>query len=230
MVAALLFDFDGVIADSEALANSVLAEWVMALGLPTTRDQALDRYMGKRWAEAIAAIEQGIGRPVPERFADDLQRATLARFRTDLREVAGAAKFLKAFAVVPRCIASSSSAERLALCLDILGLADMFGPHVYSADLVLHGKPNPDIYLLAAERLDVAPSACVVIEDSPGGVRAGRAAGMTVIGLCAASHIRAGHGDRLREAGAHHIAASWADAAKIVAGLQAERGSTSAEL
>jgi beta-phosphoglucomutase-like phosphatase (HAD superfamily) len=209
-----------VIADSEALANSVLAEWVTALGLPTTPDQALDRYMGKRWAEAIAAIEEGVGRPVPACFADDLKSATLARFRTDLCEVSGTTKFLEAFAAVPRCIASSSSAERLASCLDILGLADMFGPHVYSADLVPHGKPHPDIYLLAAERLNMTPSACVVIEDSPGGVRAGRAAGMAVIGLCAASHIRAGHGDRLREAGAHHIAASWADAEKIVAGLQ----------
>lgn len=220
MVGALLFDFDGVIADSEALANTVLAEWVTTLGLPTTCDQALDRYMGKRWAEAIAAIEQAIGRPVPERFADDLKRATLARFRTDLCEVAGATKFLEAFAEVPRCIASSSSVERLALCLDIVGLADMFGTHVYSADLVARGKPAPDIYLLAAERLNVVSSACVVIEDSPGGVRAGRAAGMTVIGLCAGSHIRAGHGGRLREAGAHHVAASWADAEEIVAGLR----------
>jgi len=219
MAAALILDFDGVVADSEMLANAVLGEWVTRLGVPTTPDQALARYMGRCWAEVIAAIERAIGRPVPDTFAADLKAATLARFETDLREVAGASAFLDRCAGMPRAIASTSAPDRLASCLALLGLADAFGPHVYSADQVACGKPHPDIFLFAAGRLGVAPSACIVIEDSAGGVRAGRAAGMTVIGLCAGAHIRAGHADRLRDAGADHVALTWAEAERLVARL-----------
>jgi len=215
----LIFDFDGVIADSEALANTVLAEAVTALGLPTMLDDSLTRYVGKRAAEVVAAIESGVGRPVPDGFADALQAATLERFRIDLREVEGASAFIARFASMPRCIASSSSMERLRLCLDVLGLAEMFGNNVFSADMVARGKPSPDIFLLAAERMDVAPALCLVIEDSPGGVRAGVAAGMTVIGLCAGSHVRNGHAERLLEAGAHFAAANWVEVAAIVTPL-----------
>ncbi|MDP1881930.1 MAG: hydrolase, partial [Bradyrhizobium sp.] len=81
---ALIFDFDGVIADSEAIANAVLAEVVTRLGHATTLDQSLDRYAGRRWDEAMAEIEAAIGRPLPSDFSGDLKRATLDRFRTDL--------------------------------------------------------------------------------------------------------------------------------------------------
>jgi beta-phosphoglucomutase-like phosphatase (HAD superfamily) len=90
-----IFDFDGVIADSEALANTVLAEAVNRLGLPTTLDDALTRYMGKRWQDMVAAIQDGIGRPVPDNFSDDLKMAILARFSTDLREFDGASAFIR---------------------------------------------------------------------------------------------------------------------------------------
>ena len=215
----LIFDFDGVIADSETLANTVLAETVTALGLPTTLDDSLNCYMGRRWPEAIALIETGLGRPLPATFSDDLKAATLARFRTDLAEIAGAGAFIRRFAHLPRCIASSSSADRLTLCLDVLGLAEEFGPNVFSADLVARGKPHPDIFLFAAERLNVPPADCLVIEDSPSGVRAGIAAGMTVIGLCAGSHIRDGHAQRLRDAGATHVVGTWDEVRKIVTRL-----------
>lgn len=218
----LVFDFDGVIADSEALANTVLAEIVSALGLPTTLDQALNRYMGKRWPEVIAAIEEGVGRPLPDNFSDSLKIATLERFRTDLREVNGATAFIKRFAQIPRCIASSSSIDRVRHCLDVLELADDFGDNVFSADMVERGKPHPDIYLFAAERINVAPSDCIVIEDSAGGVRSGVAAGMTVIGLCAASHVPAGHARTLSDSGAHYTAATWADVPAIVSSLMGE--------
>ena len=102
----LIFDFDGVIADSEALANTVLAETVTVHGLPTTLEQALNRYMGKRWPEVIAAIEMGLGRVLPTAFSDDLQRATLDRFRSDLREVTGAS--------LPAASLAAAAAWRLA--------------------------------------------------------------------------------------------------------------------
>jgi len=218
-VGALIFDFDGVIADSEAIANTVLAETVSDLGHPTTMDQSLTRYAGKRWADVMAEIEKVTGKKLHAGFPEDLKLATLERFRTDLREVSGAKAFIKRFSHLPRCIASSSSIDRLELCLSLLALEREFGSHVYSGDMVARGKPDPDIFLFAADKLGVDPSDCLVIEDSAGGVRGAVAAGMTAIGLCAASHIRDGHGLKLREAGAVHLADSWAEVEDFAQGF-----------
>jgi HAD superfamily hydrolase (TIGR01509 family) len=219
MTRALIFDFDGVIADSEVLANSALADYLTRLGHPTTTAESLATYLGKRWPEVIATVEDRIGRKLPDNFSADLKAAVHERFARDLGEVEGARDFIDAFAHLPRAIASSSSADRLALCLDVLELTDMFGANVFSADLVERGKPDPAIFLLAAEKLNTPPGHCIVIEDSAGGVRAGRAAGMTVIGLTAASHLQPGHADALRNAGAHHIAASWDEVRAIMISL-----------
>ena len=216
---ALIFDFDGVIADSEAIANTVLAEIVTDLGHATTLDQSLDRYAGRRWDDAMAEIEAAIGKPLPSDFSGELKRATLDRFRTDLKEVSGAADFIRRFAHLPRAIASSSSIDRLQLCLSVLGMEAEFGDHVFSADMVARGKPHPDIFLFAAAKLGVSPERCLVIEDSTGGIQAAVAAGMTAVGLCAASHIRDGHDVKLRDAGAVHLARSWAEVEGIAMGF-----------
>jgi beta-phosphoglucomutase-like phosphatase (HAD superfamily) len=208
-IGALIFDFDGVIADSEALANAVLAETVSALGRQTSLDEALTRYMGKRWQEVVALIESDIGQAVPDGFSDRLKLATLNRFRAELREVQGAGAFIRHFAHLARCIASSSSLDRLQVCLDVLGLAGEFGDNVFSADMVERGKPHPDIFLFAARKIQIPPENCLLIEDSASGVVAGRAAGMTVVGLCAGSHSRAGHAQRLTDAGALFTADTW---------------------
>jgi len=218
-VGAIIFDFDGVIADSEAIANAVLAETVSDLGHPTTMDQSLSRYAGKRWADVMAEIEKATGKTLHAGFSEDLKLASFERFRTDLREVSGARDFIRRFAHLPRCIASSSSIDRLELCISLLKLEAEFGHHVYSDDMVARGKPHPDIFLLAAEKLGVDPSDCLVIEDSAGGIRGAVAAGMTAIGLCAASHIRDGHGLKLREAGAVHLAESWAEVEHFAQGF-----------
>jgi len=172
-MSALIFDFDGVIADSEAIANIVLAETVTGLGYPTTLDQSLARYAHRRWVEVMA--EAAIGKALPANFSDELKRATLARFRTDLKEVSGAADFIRRFAHIPRCIASSSSIDRLQLCLSVLGMEAEFGDHIFSADMVARGKPFPDIFLFAASKLGVSPERCLVIEDSTGGIKAAAA-------------------------------------------------------
>jgi HAD superfamily hydrolase (TIGR01549 family) len=216
-LSALIFDFDGVIADSEALANTVLAEFITDLGHATNLEDSLLHYSGRRWDDAIAAIELAIGRPLPVSFSDELKSAVLDRFRTDLTEVRGAGKFIETFCEVPRCIASSSSIDRLTLCLELLHLTDKFGSNVLSADMVARGKPHPDIFLLAADRLGVNPRSCLVIEDSASGIRAAVAAGMTAVGLCAASHIREGHHIKLRDAGAVHLANSWDEVEEIAA-------------
>jgi HAD superfamily hydrolase (TIGR01509 family) len=217
-IKGIIYDFDGVIADSEVLANLVLAEAVSSLGLPTTLEDSITRYMGKRWGEVVAAVETGTGQRLPEAFLAELKRATLARFREALQSVPGAMEFITRYPALPRCIASSSSVERLEVCIDVLALRHHFPDAVFSADLVPHGKPHPDIFLYAADRIGVAPEDCLVIEDSPNGVRAGVAAGMCVVGLCAGGHVRAGHAERLREAGAEHIFDRWPD---VVAFLDA---------
>jgi HAD superfamily hydrolase (TIGR01509 family) len=219
MKSGLIFDFDGVIADSEVLAGTILAKFVSDLGLATTLNEVASRYGGKRWSDIMAAIEDGFGQKLPEGFSDRLKEATLSSFRQDLRAVEGVAGFLTEFRELPHCVASSSSLDRLILCLDILGLTKEFGDFVFSAEMVARGKPFPDVFLLAAERMKVNPLDCIVIEDSANGVRAGVAAGMTVIGFCAASHLQPGHAQRLMAAGASYSADSWSEVSAIVSAL-----------
>jgi HAD superfamily hydrolase (TIGR01509 family) len=180
-------------------------------------DDSIARYMGKRWGEVVAAVEAGTGQHLPQDFLDALKLATLARFREALQPVPGALDFITMFAGLPRCIASSSSAERLQLCTDVLAIGHHFPDTIFSADLVPRGKPHPDICLYAADRIGVAPEHCLVIEDSPNGVRAGLAAGMCVVGLCAGAHIRAGHAERLRDAGAEHVFETWPEVGNFLA-------------
>jgi beta-phosphoglucomutase-like phosphatase (HAD superfamily) len=212
----IIYDFDGVIADSEVLANAVLAEIVTELGKPTTLEDSYHLYMGKRFVDVIAAIEASVGTALPQGFAASYQARTLERFRCDLCPVAGAHEHILAFPNTPKCIASSSSPDRLALCLEVLRLQSVFdGTNVFSASAVTRGKPHPDIFLHAADQMGVVPPCCIVIEDSAPGVEAGRAAGMTVIGLLAASHIREGHVHSLRRAGTHHVVQTFREAQEV---------------
>jgi HAD superfamily hydrolase (TIGR01509 family) len=178
--------------------------------------------MGKRFAEVVAAVEASLGRPLPESFPAELQERTLAVFRKELRCVDGARAYIAEFAHLPRCIASSSSPDRLALCLDVLGLHNEFKGGVFSASAVSRGKPHPDIYLHAAAQMRYEPANCIVIEDSPSGVAAGIAAGMTVIGLLAASHMGPDHRARLASAGAHFVAATFDEAAQVTRQIVAQ--------
>jgi HAD superfamily hydrolase (TIGR01509 family) len=215
----IIFDFDGVLADSEILSNTVLAEIMTELGVPTTPEDSLRLYMGKRFHEVIAAVEEAVGHPLPDDFPESYQYRTLSRFGRDLRLIEGARAYIEEFLHIPRCIASSSSPDRLKFCLEVLNLAEFFGSYVYSASEVARGKPYPDIYLLAAERMKADTRTCIVIEDSVSGVQAGVAAGMTVIGLLAGSHIADGHASRLTGAGAHYVARTFLEVGEITRSL-----------
>jgi HAD superfamily hydrolase (TIGR01509 family) len=198
------------------LSNTVLAAVVTELGVPTSIDDAYRNFMGKRLSEVIEAIELAVGRKLPADFADAYQVRTFEAFRARLKPVPGARDFIEAWRDVPQCIASSSSPERLALSLEVLDMAPLFEGRVFSASAVARGKPHPDIFLHAAAKLGVSPSDCVVIEDSVGGVTAGRAAGATVIGLTAAGHIQPGFEARLRQAGADHVVSSFAELDDVI--------------
>lgn len=218
MPGLLVFDFDGVVADSETLANTLLADSITTgLGKPTSLDDSIRLFMGKRWEDCRKAIVEWVGAPLPEGFEDTHRARSKAVMRRDVGPVAGLEAFLEAHLHVPRCVASSSSHEWLNHCVDKFGVRHHFGRSLFSATDVPNGKPAPDIFLHAARSLGVAPQACVVLEDSPAGVTGARAAGMTVIGFLGASHIRDGHAERLSAAGAHHLATDYDAVARLLA-------------
>lgn len=217
---AIIFDFDGVIVDSEPGSNQVLADQLTALGLPTTREQALTRYCGHRWSDCVAMIEDQIGRPVPDDFVGTIKRIGKAQFLATKPIVPGIHDFVASHGHRRRAIASSNEKEWLDLCLVEIGLADHFGEHVYSAAAVPRGKPHPDVYEMVAAKLEMTPQQVLVIEDSATGVAAGVAAGMTVVGLLAGGHIADHHAGELADAGAHHLASSYAELDRLIATLE----------
>ncbi len=215
----LIFDFDGVVADSEVLANQVMAESVTALGKPTSLEDSIRLFMGKRWEDCKPAIAAWTGAPLPPGFEEAHRARSRAVMRAEngVAPVVGVAAFLDAHAHVCRCVASSSNPDWLDHCVDTFGLRAHFGRNLFSATQVANGKPAPDIFLHAASRMSTTPRDCLVIEDSPSGVVGARAAGMTVIGFLGGSHIRDGHAERLAAAGAHHLAADFDEVARLLA-------------
>ncbi|MCA1749496.1 MAG: HAD family hydrolase [Parasphingopyxis sp.] len=217
---AIIFDFDGVIVDSEIVSNSALAETLTRLGSPTTVDQALERYCGKRWTDCTALIEAQLGRKLPDGFVESLVDEAVLRLAAETELIGGVADFIESHRHRGRAIASSSASAWLFDSLARFGIDHHFGTHVYSAAEIDRGKPHPDIYLHAADRLAVHPERTLVIEDSPTGVAAGVAAGMTVVGFLGGSHIRDGHGERLRDTGAHHLVEDYAALDRLISELE----------
>lgn len=214
----IVFDYDGVVADSELLNNVVLAELLTEAGLPTTLDEAIASYMGRRWLDIEPEIAAKAGRPCPELSGAWLERC-VARAAEELEAVVGLHAFVEA-RPEKRCVASSSPPSWIELGLKRFGMApDALGPIFSGAVHVTRGKPHPDLFLYAADAAGVSPERAVVIEDSPAGVRGGVAAGMTVIGFCAGGHIRDGHGESLKAAGAHHVVGDYASVSRLIDAL-----------
>ena len=185
MAGGLIFDCDGVLVDSEPLAVAELETLLQGLGAPIDGARIYDEFLG-RSISALAEAAGGYGVDLAPALPG-YGAALAARFRRELRPVPGMAEALARLSG-PRAVASSSAPDRLALALGLTGLASCFGPHVYSSSEVPRGKPAPDLFLLAAARLGLAPGDCVVIEDSPAGVQAARAARMRVVGFLGGSH------------------------------------------
>ena len=203
----VIFDCDGVLIDSEAIACRADAACLAEIGVVLSVEEILDRYLGISAAEMCADIEARHRVRLPEDFGETMRRRVAAAFETELLPMAGVAE---ALAAMPqrRCVASSSAPQRLRHSLSLTGLLHWFEPHVFSATQVARGKPAPDLFLFAAASMQVAPSSCVVIEDSVPGVQAAVAAGMRVIGFIGGSHCRPEHAERLRTAGAVAVIAS----------------------
>ena len=205
-----------MIVDSEILSNAILADALTELGHPTTLEQAVERYIGLNWRDMCVIIEAEIGRALPADFRTRSKEAFELRL-DEVTAVAGVEAFLAGLPPIPKAVASSSPTRWLRSSLERFGLAHHFGDRLFSAaEHVARGKPHPDIYLHAARELGVRPAEVLVLEDTPAGVSSARAAGMTVVGLCAGLHCGAGHGERLRAAGAGHIADSYAEVLEFI--------------
>lgn len=181
----VIFDNDGVLVDSERIANAAMADILTGYGVPTTTEEAIRDYMGGSMALVRAVIRERHGRDLPAEFEDTYHHAAFAAFRAELTAVPGVSDLLDALASagIPYCVASSGTHDRIRLTLTTTGLIDRFADAaIFSSQDVAHGKPAPDLFLLAAEKMGFAPEDCAVIEDSPLGVTGARAAGMRVYG------------------------------------------------
>ena len=215
---ALIFDFDGVLLESEYAGNAQIADYLTSIGHPISTEETMTRFMGLAGHHLIEAIETWAGRPLAVGF-DEARAAEDARVLAEgLAEVAGAAAFIESLPPgLPRAIASSSSVEWIERHLDHLGIRRHFAGRIFSGrEHVARGKPAPDIYLLAAATMGVDIERTVIIEDSPVGVTGALASGAQVIGLCAGSHCLAGHDERLRALGVRHVAADFGEVARIL--------------
>jgi HAD superfamily hydrolase (TIGR01509 family) len=195
--ALVIFDCDGVLVDSEVITSRVFAKMLNDLGIAVTVEQTFEKFVGRSMAQCLEMIAGLLGREVPEDFARQYQLRITAALNSELKAVPGIAAALEAIQT-PYCVASNGSPEKMQTTLGVTGLLPKFKDKMFSVCEVARGKPFPDIFLYAASRFGVAPSACVVIEDTPTGVEAGVAAGMTVWGYSAHMPAR-----RLIDAGAH---------------------------
>jgi HAD superfamily hydrolase (TIGR01509 family) len=206
----LIFDCDGVLVDSELLANEALAELMSALGHPMTTEQAIQIFSGLRLRDVLESAKALLSFPIPADLGAAAGQRLFERFRRELKPVKGVRDALDMLPY-PRCVASSSSRERLDLSIEVTGLKGLFGDNVFSADQVQHGKPAPDLYLFAARSLGVIPANCIVIEDSTLGIQAAVSAGMKTVGFSGASHATVELAQRLKEAGANIVIAAMSD-------------------
>jgi HAD superfamily hydrolase (TIGR01509 family) len=198
----VIFDCDGVLVDSEAIALGCARKAFGELGVELSEDRTRDLFLGVSQPAMRATALTTLGVDLPEGFETRLTHRTVAAFERDLKGVEGLREALSALGA-PVCVASSSPPERIRASLRIVGYAELFGARVYSAKEVQRGKPAPDLFLHAAGQLGASPDGCLVIEDSAPGILAARRAGMTAFGFTGGAHA---HGreyrERLADAGA----------------------------
>jgi HAD superfamily hydrolase (TIGR01509 family) len=207
----VIFDCDGVLVDSEVLSCQCLSALLGRYGLAITPDQAMQKFLGRSASAVSDYYFLNTGRDLPPRFHGELLDLLTQAFREKLSVLPHLQTLLAGFGG-RYCVASSSSPERLSMTLSTAGLDQLFAGSTYNAGMVKHGKPAPDLFLLAAKEMHADPLRTLVIEDSVNGVLAGKAAGMTVWGFTGGSHHRNRDGATLlTEAGADRIIQSFAE-------------------
>ncbi|MET0963405.1 MAG: HAD family hydrolase [Noviherbaspirillum sp.] len=193
----VIFDCDGVLVDSERITNQVFADMLNEIGLPVTLGDMFEKFVGRSMGQCLDLVADMLGTQPPEEFVSHYRKRTTSALLSALTAVPGIEDALDKIRL-PYCVASNGDHDKMRTTLGITGLLPRFEGRLYSVTEVARGKPHPDVFLHAARKQEVAASSCVVIEDTPTGVKAGIAAGMTVYGYAALTPA-----SRLLEAGAH---------------------------
>ncbi|CAN3983447.1 HAD family hydrolase [Kitasatospora purpeofusca] len=180
-VRLVIFDCDGVLVDSERIAARVQIGLGAELGWPLTEEEVVERFIGRSMASIDEQVAERLGRETADRWWAEFVRRHAEQVDAGLEPVDGLPEALDAI-TLPTCVASSGSHEKMAHTLGRTGLHHRFAGRIFSATEVARGKPAPDLFLHAARRMGVPPSACAVVEDSAPGVLAARAAGMRAFG------------------------------------------------
>jgi HAD superfamily hydrolase (TIGR01509 family) len=200
----IVFDCDGVLIDSEGLAADALVAELSCRRMNVPVAEALEHFTGLSAADAAQELHARYGFVIPDDFWDRVRGRREDLYRAKLKPADGIFALLESISD-PKCVASSSSPASLKSSLSLVSLWDHFTPHIFSSVFVKNGKPAPDLFLFAAERMRASPQDCVVIEDSLAGIRAAKAAHMRVLGYVGGSHCSAEHIERVQGEGVEKI-------------------------
>ena len=192
----VIFDCDGVLVDSEPISNQVLSELLTEIGLPTTFEKSLELFLGKSWQDSLKTIESLLGKKPPENLFDEYMKRMFKLFETDLEPIKGISQVLNNLNF-PKCVASSGPYEKIYKTLGSTQLLSFFEGNIFSAVDVKNGKPAPDLFLYAVDKMGFPKEECAIIEDSIPGVTAAVRAGIRVLGL-----VKMSSSKELKEAGA----------------------------
>lgn len=183
----LIFDCDGVLVDSELISLGLLIDHCAEHGLHLDMKMACECFLGKPVADASREANRIHHTSVPDVDLEAFQQKIILKFNEALQPVPGISEPLNSL-TQPKCVASSSNMARIETSLTVTGLKRFFEGQIYSTDMVQRGKPHPDVFLHAAKEMGFAPSASLVIEDSPAGLHAAKAANMKTIAYAGGSH------------------------------------------
>lgn len=183
----VIFDCDGVLVDSEALSVAALIGMINLAGGSVSEDTAYEHFLGKSMKSVREILGRDFGLDITDRHLTAMRVELMRRFRDELKPIPGVTEMLPKLGL-PFCVASSGTLDRIRYALDVTGLLGLMEPHLFSAGMVAKGKPAPDLFLHAAASMRAHPRQCVVVEDSPAGIAAARAAGMRVLAFTGGSH------------------------------------------
>lgn len=211
----IIFDFDGVVVDSEHLSSAIHAETLQQVGVPLSANDIDIQYTGVDFTSMINKIGNDFGREKTDRFVEIIENNYCQKMRNELQLMPHMLSFLNS-TELGFCIASNSKMSRLLNNQQATNIADIFDGKTFSADMVARPKPAPDLFIYAAKQMGFAPDVCLVIEDGTHGIEAANAAGIRSIGFYGGSHCKAGHAQRLSDAGALHVFDDMNELANII--------------
>ena len=185
----IIFDCDGVLIDSEIISKRVLLQMLLELDVVISDEYFEANFLGHSFEHVTAKILADFNVTLASSFSQDYQTKLMQVFAVELEPTVGLEQMLLELKV-PYCVATSSSPQRVSRALDITRIGHYFADHVFTASEVENGKPAPDLFLHAAEKMGVAPQYCLVIEDSPAGIEGAKAAQMQVIRYAGAGHMQ----------------------------------------